>query len=733
MKKEDIIGALARGNVLHGRNNNYRIIKTLGQGAFGITYLANIIERGESGDVETEAMCAIKEFFMKDFNGRSESTVTTSSKDGAFGYYKEKFVKEAKNLEKLQHPHIIKVMELFEENSTAYYVMEYIDGGSLDDLIDNFNKLSESQTIDYAKQIGSALEYMHSNNMLHLDLKPNNVMVRENGDAVLIDFGLSKQFDANGNPETSTKVGHGTPGYSPLEQANLGKDIYSTLPASMDVYALGATMFKMITGNRPPEASIILNDGFPANELEQTDCSPELARIIEKCMAPRKSERYQNVAEVIEALPEQEEEKTNYLGSKGFYYKAVGEREYGTFEIIKVPVTDCIRLPKSVIINLKPNNTRGVAFDFALAEEGAGYSHNNARIWHNGKLIIDQNFPLGIPQDVQNFLIEHGFLSTEHWEQECTTSPIGNEFGFEVGIKLTDDKGTTLERRVNHAHPKYHNILLSEVVKLIGTTSLKKYSDAAKKKVLEFQSSAPTRELIYTIPDNTSVIEIRYRAGGIVGSTLPDKFIRIGDNKSARVNFEYSFNKAEFKELAEGLRAMQLRSKDAERKEPPTGVVYPTLTVTLYDNDGKKLKSFYSQGSNNEMLGNVSIAVEDLRKRISNISPYFKSRLKEDIKEESTTESKGPALVLCFLVSIVVALLALPCYFFVKPSDSMYIWMWSALGLAELTGGFIFNISYGCRNSDKVNNFEAFCYIIAITSLIAYAVMWIIQMCKWWA
>lgn len=99
--------------------------------------------------------------------------------------------------------------------------------------------------------------------MLHLDLKPANIMRKGNEDLVLIDFGLSKQFNSNGNPETSTKIGLGTPGYAPIEQANFRKEDYSTLPATLDIYALGGTMFKMITGKNPTDASAILNDGFP--------------------------------------------------------------------------------------------------------------------------------------------------------------------------------------------------------------------------------------------------------------------------------------------------------------------------------------------------------------------------------------------------------------------------------------------------------------------------------------
>lgn len=91
---------------------------------------------------------------------------------------------------------------------------------------------------------------MHSNKMLHLDLKPKNIMLDKDGKSYLIDFGLSKQYTETGEPESSTKVGAGTPGHAPIEQANYREG--KGFPVTMDIYALGATMFKMLTGQRPP-------------------------------------------------------------------------------------------------------------------------------------------------------------------------------------------------------------------------------------------------------------------------------------------------------------------------------------------------------------------------------------------------------------------------------------------------------------------------------------------------
>lgn len=295
--------SLPTGSILKGTSYSYRIERTLGQGSFGITYLASVKVAGALGAIDANIKVAIKEFFMRDINGRSDVTVTSGSKGGIYDEYKRKFTREALNLSKLQHPNIIKVIESFEANNTVYYVMEYISGGSLDDYIAKSNGLEEGEAIKIVKQIGSALSFMHSQGMLHLDLKPSNIMLKDTGDVVLIDFGLSKQYDESGEPESSTKVGAGTPGYAPIEQANYREGI--GFPITMDVYALGGTMFKMLTGIRPPEASDILNDGFPLYELQERHVSERISASIAKAMAPTKKDRYSSIENFTNSFEEE--------------------------------------------------------------------------------------------------------------------------------------------------------------------------------------------------------------------------------------------------------------------------------------------------------------------------------------------------------------------------------------------------------------------------------------------
>lgn len=297
--------SLPIGTLLNkGAYKSYRIEKILGQGTFGITYLATEIKTiyDEYGRVELTKEVAIKEFFMADFNSRgTDGTTVEGSSSEIFVDYRRKFRREAENLERLSHTNIVKVFDVFDDNDTTYYAMEYIEGSDLDIYIQQCGQLNEPEAMAIMASVGDAVAYMHSQNMLHLDIKPKNIMRESDGTYYLIDFGLSKQFNANGNPDTSTKIGLGTPGYAPIEQATYRKD--NTFPATLDIYALGATLFKMLTGQRPPDASSVLNDGFPEQELINKSVSAKVRKAIKRAMAPMRKDRYQTVKEFLEKLP----------------------------------------------------------------------------------------------------------------------------------------------------------------------------------------------------------------------------------------------------------------------------------------------------------------------------------------------------------------------------------------------------------------------------------------------
>lgn len=316
------MAGLKQGSTLKG--GKYKIVKTLGQGSFGITYLATtrISMDGQLGKMDVNVNVTIKEFFMSDLNSRAtDGTSVERTSSTLVKNYLKKFRKEAENLAKLHHPNIVKVLEVFDENNTTYYVMEYVDGETIDEYIKSKGHLSESESLKITQDVCSALSYMHEHKMLHLDLKPKNIMRNSEGRIFLIDFGLAKQYTEDGEPESSTSLGLGTPGYAPIEQAHYKKD--GAFPVTLDIYALGASLYKMLTGKTPPDSSLVLNDGLPLSKLKSVGVSEETIAIVEKAMAPMKKERYQSVKALSLAIGnftadeesttiQEEEEGTNY-------------------------------------------------------------------------------------------------------------------------------------------------------------------------------------------------------------------------------------------------------------------------------------------------------------------------------------------------------------------------------------------------------------------------------------
>ena len=283
---------LTSNTLLHG--GTYKIVKVLGQGSFGITYLAEHVNLGRN--------VAIKEFFMKELNSRGDDGSITGMTEGSLSYnYAQKFRKEATNLARMEHPNIVRVTDSFEENGTYYYAMDYIDGQNLNDYIKS-HPLTVEEATDIIKNVAEALIYMHDQmHMLHLDLKPGNIMRRSDGHIYLIDFGLSKHYDNNGAPETSTTIGLGTAGYAPIEQANQAKN--GEFRPTIDVYALGATYYKLLTRKTPPPASDLVSDeDIIADELRSAGIPQNVADVVINAMMPSVKKRTRNMKEFINAL-----------------------------------------------------------------------------------------------------------------------------------------------------------------------------------------------------------------------------------------------------------------------------------------------------------------------------------------------------------------------------------------------------------------------------------------------
>ena len=281
------------GTLLQG--GRYEIIRYISSGGFGCTY-----EARDTKFKNIAKSLAIKEFFVKDFCNRDAATncisVATQGKAELVEKLRAKFLAEAAALYGFNHPNIVRVTDTFEENGTAYYVMEYIDGSSLANIVEKNGPLSEEKALGYIRQVADALKYVHSQNYLHLDVKPHNIMVDGNDRAVLIDFGVSKQYDEANGANTSTLVGS-TPGYAPLEQSGSGIREFSP---TTDIYSLGATLFKLVTGINPPVASEVNENGLPT----PVGVSSALFHAIETAMQPRRKDRPQNIDEFLSLLSE---------------------------------------------------------------------------------------------------------------------------------------------------------------------------------------------------------------------------------------------------------------------------------------------------------------------------------------------------------------------------------------------------------------------------------------------
>lgn len=243
------------GTLLQG--GKYRIERVLGQGGFGITYLGY--------SVDLNCYVAIKEFFLKELCGRDECShrIITHVDTATIGRFKAKFLKEARMLMSLSHRNIVRVFDCFEENDTAYYVMEYIEGNSLNDIIRMSGKLDEPTALSYIRKVAAALHYIHSMNINHLDVKPGNILLRKrDNEIVLIDFGTAKHYDTvTGGATTMTNAGY-SQGYAAIEQYRQGG--VSTFTPETDIYSLGATLYKMLTGQTPPEPSLLIENGLPS-------------------------------------------------------------------------------------------------------------------------------------------------------------------------------------------------------------------------------------------------------------------------------------------------------------------------------------------------------------------------------------------------------------------------------------------------------------------------------------
>jgi serine/threonine-protein kinase len=287
------------------QNRKYQLTNAIGQGGFGITYLGvwNTEVKGGLGTMKTKVPVCIKEYFFKDYCYRERSSyaikVHSATGDKLFHKFKEKLIKEANILSEVHHPHIVNVLEVFEENNTAYIVMEYIKGCSLKYMLDTTGVLPEDKVLKYVHQIGNALSFVHEKNIVHLDIKPSNILIDKNDNARLIDFGVSKRYDIK-EQETSTTTLTLSKGFASIEQYDdEGIQNFSPCP---DIYSLGATMYNVLTGIIPIESILrVTKELIPPTECN-SNISLKTEATIVKALSLKPQDRFQTITEMLASL-----------------------------------------------------------------------------------------------------------------------------------------------------------------------------------------------------------------------------------------------------------------------------------------------------------------------------------------------------------------------------------------------------------------------------------------------
>lgn len=280
---------LQEGTLL--QQGKYKIVRFINNGGFGCTYEALHVELGR---------VAIKEFFPRQFCIRDSATmslvVSNEASEPLVKKLKGKFFDEARALFRMNNNGIVRVIDVFEENQTAYYAMEFIDGCSLAEIMKDEGPLKEPRALKYIRQVCKALQYVHSRHRLHLDIKPANIMINGSDDAVLVDFGSSRQYEEEGGKDTSMMM-PASVGYAPPEQMS---NSVVKFEVTADIYSVGATLYKLLTGVTPP-ASNLLASGTGLEPLPNS-VSKATRKAVEAAMEIKKDKRPQTVEEFIKIL-----------------------------------------------------------------------------------------------------------------------------------------------------------------------------------------------------------------------------------------------------------------------------------------------------------------------------------------------------------------------------------------------------------------------------------------------
>ena len=301
--KKHLEWALPVGAILKSPKLTYKVESVLGTGGFGITY--KVSADVKLGNIPVHTFFAIKEHYLSDCCERTSATHVNISRTASDKYAEsfEDFKAEANRLNALsgKHKGIVRVNEVFQANNTVYYVMEYLNGTNIRSVVNASGPYSESNALNIIREVGDAVAFLHTQQITHLDIKPDNIMLHtysgdEEAYPVLIDFGLAKHYDNRGKPTSTVRLQGCSDGYSPVEQY---VRINEFSPFA-DVYALAATLFFMLTGKDPVIATDISRDYIMENL--PADISDRTKDAIVEAMRKDKKDRTQTVKQFLANL-----------------------------------------------------------------------------------------------------------------------------------------------------------------------------------------------------------------------------------------------------------------------------------------------------------------------------------------------------------------------------------------------------------------------------------------------
>lgn len=326
MSESNIHEPLPVGSLLKSKLRSYKVEAVLGGGGFGITYKVSSVIMVDKVPVLT--FFAVKEHFLKGCYRAGDGTTVLAppSMRTDMEESRKDFIAEARRLNRLSglSHNIVRVNEEFEYNNTAYYVMQFLDGGSLSDYLDRDGAMSEAKTLSVIVPVAKAVQLIHNERLLHLDIKPDNiVMMTSQTDGsiypVLIDFGIAKHFSPSGKPTSTHSAKGASDGYAPIEQYG---SIDFFMP-ELDVYALGATFLHLISGRIPRNAFDIteadINAQIPATVTKATRYA------IVNAMKKLREHRTRNISEFLDSLQGEYALSVGYvLNSPSFSYRITG-------------------------------------------------------------------------------------------------------------------------------------------------------------------------------------------------------------------------------------------------------------------------------------------------------------------------------------------------------------------------------------------------------------------------